>query len=329
MKTRIAFAGFRHAHIFDLLAGVEEREDAEVAAIAEEDESVRDALKARGITVTHANYEEMLREVDCDAIAIGDCYGRRGPIAIAALKMRRHVISDKPLCTRYAEEIEIARLVLIYDLKVGLQLDSRDAASFRTARTIVKSGEIGEVCTMRIDGQHPLLLGTRPDWYFEPDQHGGTINDIGIHAFDFVPWMTGLSWDRISAARSWNAKARLYPHFEDCAQMMAVLENGAGVLADFSYVAPDKLGYRLPNYWRLTIHGTRGLLETHLASETVTVITDSSEAPSERPVEAPRRRGYLDDFIRQVQGRGNYELSSDDCLRATRYAMKGQALAKR
>ena len=44
MKTRFAFAGFRHGHIIDLLTGVEERTDTEVVACCEEDAATPDAL---------------------------------------------------------------------------------------------------------------------------------------------------------------------------------------------------------------------------------------------------------------------------------------------
>ncbi len=325
MKTRFAFAGFRHAHILDLLAGVKERGDTEVVAFCEEDAATRAAL---GVHITHTDFATMLREVDCDVIAIGDYYSRRGSLAIAALRAGRHVLSDKPLCTTLDEQTVIESLAAERQLQVGLQLDSRDYAAFRTLHQILASGEIGEVCTVRIDGQHPLLPGTRPGWYFEPGKHGGTINDIGIHAFDFIPWLTGLGWRKIDAARTWNGKARDHPHFQDCAQLMATLDNGAGVLADFSYLAPDRLGYKLPHYWHVLIHGTHGLAEAHLQAEHVTVITDTSAIPEIRPVVEKRTRGYLDDFLRELRGESP-SLTTAKCLQASRLALEAQGIADR
>ncbi len=325
MKTRFAFAGFRHAHILDLLAGVNERGDCETVACCEEDAATRAGL---GVAITHTDFATMLREVECDVIAIGDYYARRGALAIAALEAGRHVLSDKPLCTTLDEQAAIERLAAERVLLVGLQLDTRDYAAFRTLREIIASGEVGEVCTIRIDGQHPLLPGTRPAWYFEPGKHGGTINDIGIHAFDFVPWLTSLDWRRIDAARTWNAKARDHPHFHDCAQLMATLESGAGVLADFSYLAPDRLGYKLPHYWHVLVHGTRGLAEAHLQAEHVTVITDTSAIPEIRPVLEKRPRGYLDDFLLELGGKPA-ALTTAQCLRASRLALEAQESSSR
>ena len=328
MKTRFAFAGFRHGHILDLLSGVEERADTEVVACCEEDAAAREDLASKGrVEITHTDFATMLREVECDVVAIGDYYAKRGSMVLAALQAGKHVLSDKPLCTTIAEQDEIERLAAERGLVVGLQLDSRGYAAMQSLRALLRSGELGEVASVHIDGQHPLLLGTRPGWYFEDGKHGGTINDIGVHAFDFVPWLTGLDWREVVAARCWNAKARAFPHFHDSAQFMATLDNGAGVLADFSYLAPDTLGYTLPHYWRLLIHGTKGLVETHLFARELTVIKDTSSAPELRPVGAPRTRGYLEDYLQELRGNSPEDLTSVDCLRASRLALETQAQA--
>ena len=330
MKTRFAFAGFRHGHIIDLLTGVEEREDTEVVACCEEDAATREALAAKGrVQITHTDFTTMLRDVECDVIAIGDYYAKRGELVLAALRAGRHVLSDKPLCTSLAEQDEIERLAAERRLVVGLQLDSRDYAAWRKLREIILSGEIGEVASIHIDGQHPLIPDTRPGWYFEEGKHGGTINDIGIHAFDFIPWMTGHQWGEFRAARSWNAKAREFPHFHDCAQFLATLDNGAGVLADFSYLAPDTLGYQLPHYWHILVHGTRGLAETHLFAKEIAVIKDGSAAPESVPAGQPRTRGYLEDYLQELRGKvPETGFSSAACLRASRLALTVQAGAK-
>ena len=329
MKTRFAFAGFRHAHILDLLTGVEEREDTEVAACCEEDAATRETLATQGrVKITHTDFATMLREVECDVIAIGDYYARRGSLAIAALRAGKHVLADKPLCTTLAEFHEIERLAREFGRVVFLQLDCRGSGAFIELRDIVRSGEIGEVCTIRIDGQHPLLPGTRPAWYFESGKHGGTINDIGVHAFDFVPWLTGMKWQETLAARTWNSKAIRAPHFHDCAQLMGVLENGAGVIADLSYLAPDLLGYQLPHYWRLTVHGTRGMAETHLLAKHVTVVTDDDTEQRQRPALLHHPRRYLEDFLHELRGEPHLaDLCPADCLRASRLALEAEALA--
>lgn len=329
--VRFAFVGFRHGHIYDLLERVAGREDAAIVACCEEDEATRRSLaETRRAALTHTDFATMLREAPCDVVAIGDCYGHRGRLAIAALQAGYSVLSDKPLCTSLEELAEIERLSAANGLTVGLQLDSRDRPALRSLRKVIRSGEIGEICAVRVDGQHPLLVGSRPGWYFEPGLHGGTINDIGVHAFDFLPWLTGSAWETTVAARSWNAKARHAPHFEDCAQVVGKLANGAGILADFSYLAPDGLGYQLPQYWRVTVHGTAGMAETHLLAEEITVIPDGATTIERRTCGPGRPGGYLEDFLYELRGYPELsELTTADCLRATRLALEAQAQAVR
>jgi len=99
---RIAIVGFRHAHFLDLYRRVTADSRLELVAICEEDFEAS-LLPVSGIAVTHGTLEAMLQEVDCDVVALGDCYGKRGQQAITALRAGKHVLADKPLCTRLRE----------------------------------------------------------------------------------------------------------------------------------------------------------------------------------------------------------------------------------
>jgi len=184
------------------------------------------------------------------------------------------------------------------------------------------------VATVNITAQHPLNLGVRPAWYFEPGCHGGTINDIGIHAFDIIPWLTGKRVAEVLAAREWNAKATPFPHFMESAQLMGRLENGAGLLADFSYLAPTKLGFKEPSYWQFVVHGTKGVASVNLASSEVRVVSDEDEAPRLIPVPGKANRKYLEDLLLCIDGRSSEAaLTTEGVLAASREALSAQALA--
>ena len=203
-----------------------------------------------------------------------------------------------------------------------MMLDMRDHGNLIGLRDIVRSGRIGEVQTVAFSAQHPLLWGTRPSWYFEPGMHGGTLNDIAIHALDFLPWVTGLEIEKVEAARTWNAKATGAPHFNDCGQFLLRLSNGGGVFGDVSYLAPDKCGYAIPNYWRITVHGTKGFAETSYGASGVSLADDESTEP-ERIAPTPTvPGGYLTDFLADVAGVAKPDgRATGSCLRATRQAL--------
>ena len=304
MKLKIAFAGFRHGHILSLYELAQQSAALEVTAVCEEHAQTRAQLQESGaVRFTHDNIADMLDQTACDIVAIGDYFARRGSLVLEALRRGKHAIADKPLCTRLSELVEIRRLTQEQGLKVGCMLTMRDAAAMRGARQLIRAGRIGEIHAIAFGGQHPLMPDSRPGWYFEPGKHGGTITDIGIHAIDAIPWITGLEFATVNAARSWNAFVPQYPEFEDAAQMMLTMDNGCGVLGDVSYFAPDRLAYRLPFYWRTTFWGREGVIEISTNAEDILVIGRQDQEPDRQPLPPSIKGGYLQAFLDDIAGK--------------------------
>jgi len=329
MSLKMTFAGFRHGHILSLYELAQQSDEVEVVAAGEEHAETREELKAKGaVEITHADVGRMLDEVECDAVAVGDYFARRGSLVIEALSRGRHAIADKPLCTRLSEVVEIQRLTREKELKVGCMLTMRDSAQMNGVRNLIRQGRIGEIHAIAFGGQHPLLLGSRPGWYFEPGKHGGTITDIGIHAIDAIPWITGLEFRTINAARCWNAFVPEHPDFEDAAQMMLTMDNGCGVLGDVSYFAPDRLGYSMPLYWRTTFWGREGVIEVSTAAREITVIGAEDEEIRREPLPPAAPGGYLRAFLDDIHGQVKADaLDTATVLRSMRHVIKVQEAA--
>jgi len=322
-KLKFAFMGFRHGHIISLYQLLGTRADVEIVAACEDDAPTRQKLQAEGtIAITHDSWPAMLDQVACDVVAVGDYYGRRGAILIEALKRGKHVISDKPICTSLAEWTAIRDLALARGLVVGCQLDLRDGGAFQTLRKLIRGGEIGQVHALSFNGEHPLMYGTRAGWYFEPGKHGGTINDIAIHAIDCIPWMTGLRFQKINAARNWNARLPQAPHFKDAAQMMLTLDNGGGVLGDVSYLAPDSQGYSIPQGWRMTIWGEKGVLENTNQKTELMLHKNGETTGRAIPIQPGTAGGYLESFLREIRGETrDLSLTSAEVLESSRLTL--------
>lgn len=328
MALRVCFIGFRHGHIGSLYRLLHARDDVAIVAACEEDASTRTALAGSDTAITHDNYEAMLDEVDCDVVACGDYFGIRGARLIRALEHGRHVLVDKPVCTRLDELDVIEKLARDKGLRVGCMLDLVDAAPYLTMRRLVREGTIGEVHTISFFGQHPLNYCSRPAWYFEEGKHGGTLNDIAIHGLDAIPWMTGRAIVEITAARAWNARLKQHPFFQDGAQLMLRLDNGGGVLGDVSYLSPDAAGYAMPNYWHFGLHGTDGYMETCSAATSVRVFLKDVKEPRDVPLDPARPGGYFEDFLKDLAGAPNPDgLDTQRVLHSARLALEVQAAA--
>ncbi|MDP6115779.1 MAG: Gfo/Idh/MocA family oxidoreductase [Planctomycetota bacterium] len=324
---RLAFMGFRHAHIYDVYRKATEHPGIEIVAACEEDGETREGIISSGSAdITHETFRAML-DVDCDAVAVGDYYGKRGSILIESMKRGKHVIGDKPLCTGLDELDQIEKLSKEKNLSVGCQLDMRCSGNFLKLRELILNGDIGEVHAISFNGQHPLNYGSRPNWYFEEGKHCGTINDIAIHAVDFLPWATGMKITSINAARNWNASLPEVPFFLDSAQMMLTMENGCGVLGDVSYLTPTAAGYSLPQYWRVNVWGQKGMLETSATEDGVLMYSSDVKDVQRMESSEPMNGAYLDAFVNEINGERDVFLSTDEVLMASRTALMVQRAA--
>ena len=107
----IAFAGFRHGHIFSLYNMAFYSEKFHISGFHEENTVVKEQISlANGIEFNYNTFEDILSDSNIDVIGIGDYFSKRGSMVISALKSGKHVICDKPICTSLCELDEIEKL---------------------------------------------------------------------------------------------------------------------------------------------------------------------------------------------------------------------------
>lgn len=324
--VKIAFVGFRHPHINTLYNFAKENPRVEIVAAYEADATARAAAgEALGVEFTHDSLDALLKE-EIDVVAVGDYYGARGKEVIAALKAGKHVYSDKPLCTSMEELDEICRLQKETGLLVGCMLDMRDISWVRPIKCFLDEGGLGDIHAISFGGQHPLMYGTRAGWYFEEGAHGGTINDIAVHGIDLVEYFTGKKIETINCARTWNAFATEVEHFNDCAQVMATLTGGTGLMVDVSYAAPTSCGYVSPYYWRFNFWGTKGVMEFNYNSKDVRLWMEGNEGEVLLDLSEPTESNCLNTFLDELEGKKT-EIDTAWTLRLCREVLELQEAA--
>jgi len=322
---KIAFAGLRHMHIFQLIALARSNPNVEILGFWEEDAAAAQDARAYFSEPSYSSYEELLADPEVDIVAIGDYYGIRGQRILMALEAGKHVLTDKPVCTRLGDLEQIEKLCEKKSLKLGCMLDLRYDPALRLARDIIQSGEIGEIQALSFFGQHPLMWGSRPNWYFEEGKHGGTLNDIAIHGLDAVHMITGLPYVKTLHARQWNAFAKDAPNFLDCAQFMGKLANGAGLIADVSYSAPNGCAFSLPTYWRFTFWGQNGYLECRLGEDAVTM-AKAADSQVRHIKAAPVKSDVMQDLLLEIQG-SNILFNTQSVIDSAKTALQLQKYA--
>lgn len=313
---KILIAGLQHAHIKTLFDKINSTPDCEIVGVYDElyDENF-------DIKVTHKNFAQMLSECPADILAVGDAYGKRGKLIIEGLKRGLHIIADKPLCTSLAELDEIEQLTKEKKAVIGCMLDLRENTNVYGAKKLIAEGLIGKVRSFHFSGQHPLNFGKRPMWYFEEGMHGGTINDIAIHALDICEFMLDCEIASYDFAESWNTFEQM-PHFQDGSRVAFTMSNGCRCMGEVSYFAPDVSGFSTPFYWRFTIWGDKGVMEFNYNDDGINIAFSGVEG-MKKFAGAQNEWTDLGSFLSEIDGT-KAPLNTDHVLKISRKCLELQ-----
>ncbi len=322
---KVAVSGFRHEHIASIITKIRNHRELELLACCEESpEQCREIIDKCDVEVNYQNLDKMLEEVDFDILAVADIYAKRGQQVIKALEKGKHVICDKPLCTRTDELDTIKKLVDTKGLSLTIGLSLRSHPAVQTARRLVQEGEIGEITNAIITGYHGLKYQSgRPDWYFEKGAHGGTINDLMIHGVDSIQWITKTGISEVLSAYTAHFEPREIPFFQDVAMANFKLANKAGVFIDASYKTPP--GHSAP--WSFNCIGTSGALEVELGKNLV--LKKNNEPQVEIPPLIVNDTHFVNDIAAEVTGQTGYKplATTEECLDSTAKTLAAQEAA--
>lgn len=184
--------------------------------------------KAQEKSLAHyPDWRAMLDGEDLDVVAVFDVDARKADIVCEALAWGKHVIVDKPLCTRLEDLDRIETALAQSSGSLALLLPFPQAPLMKRLREIIRGGTLGDILSIRSRRAYKQKLGKRPEWFFTKEYGGGILCEIGTHDFDLARFLTGLDAAQVSA-RAFNGKLPQYPTGEDYAS--AVFTLGAQTL---------------------------------------------------------------------------------------------------
>ncbi|MGH9589750.1 MAG: Gfo/Idh/MocA family protein [Terracidiphilus sp.] len=238
-------------------------------AFSQSAERSREAGQRFGIDAERAysNYQEMIeaerkREDGIDFVVIATPNHLHLPIALNALDAGIPVMSDKPATATYEEALKLQAAVAESGLPYGLTHTYAGYAMVREARDLCARGELGPIRKVAVEYfqgwmSKPIELTghKQATWRADPAQNGmgGSIGDIGTHAFHLLEYVSGLQVTAIDAALRRVVPGRKLD--DDCNAFVRLNNGAAGTLA-CSQIAAGEL-----NELKLRIYGENGSLE--------------------------------------------------------------------
>ncbi len=205
---------------------------------------------------------EAARQDRIDAVSIVTPNHLHYPAAKAFLEAGIHVICDKPLTTTLEDALDLAQIVRRTGLLFAVTHNYTGHPMVRQARQMVADGELGPIRVVQVEYAQDWLstplekTGQKQAvWRTDPalSGPGGSLGDIGTHAFNLASFVTGLNCRELAAELSTFVPGR---RVDDNVQIILRFAEGARGMLWASQVAVGN-----QNNLRLRVFGEKAGIE--------------------------------------------------------------------
>jgi predicted dehydrogenase len=261
----------------------------ELVAAALSSDAARSRAAAQDLYIAadraYGSYTEMAnaeakRPDRIEAVSIVTPNNMHYPMAKAFLEAGIHVICDKPLATTVQEALDLAAIVRRTGLIFGLTHNYTGYPMVRQARQMIADGQLGKIRVVQVEYAQDWLatpLETtgqkQAAWRTDPAQSGpgGSLGDIGTHAYNITCFVTGLHCREVAADVSIFVLGR---RLDDNVQLLLRFAEGAKGALWASQVATGNA-----NNLRLRVYGEKAGLEWHQEEPNTLQFARLGEAP--------------------------------------------------
>ena len=307
----VIIGGFGHAgRVLDEIAGMAEaRIVGQSPAYADEDTSAYTRHPACRDARHFDTCRQMLDELTPDVAVVSTRLDRIPAVAITAAEAGCHLICEKPMALDHPTLDRLYQAVTAARVRAVSMLSMRSEPHFRAARRVYRSGVIGEA--VQINGRKSYKWGTRPEWFGDRSLYGGTIGWVGIHALDFISFITGLEFTSVAAMQG-NFCHTERPDCQDFCGLLLSTSNGGCATVSVDYLRPGDAATHGDDWVRIV--GTKGVLEASGSRRECTVLTDGAQP---QPVELPEEAMLYKDFLLSLRDGHDSELTQQDAFMLT------------
>ncbi|MGB6546707.1 MAG: Gfo/Idh/MocA family oxidoreductase [Candidatus Acidiferrales bacterium] len=336
-KYHIKFAvcGMSHDHIYGMIGAVQRGGGELVEAWGGEADKLAAFAKRFPNVKMVKTQDEILNDPSIQLVLSSQIANERAPLGIRAMKAGKDFLSDKPGITTLEQLAEVRKTIAetkrIYGIMYSERLEVKAAVY---AGVLVQQGAIGKVIQTINIAPHQIIQGAgdagggaaRPEWFWNPDQYGGILCDIGSHQVDQFLFYTGSTQAAVVESQIANVRHPDRPRFQDFGDMVLRGDRGLGYVR-LDWFTPDGLGT-----WgdgRLFILGTDGYIEIRK----YTNVAVSKQGNNLFIVDKKQAR-YIDcnnmplpfgpEFVADIVNRTHVAQDQTQCLLAAELVIKAQ-----
>ncbi|MBU4373599.1 MAG: Gfo/Idh/MocA family oxidoreductase [Euryarchaeota archaeon] len=196
------------------------------------------------------NADEILEDPAIDVVSIASFDNYHFEQVLKAIRNRKHVFVEKPLCLHYNEALEIKKAIEQYpELRISSNLNLRTCPRFKRLREAVRLGELGRIFYLEGDYLWGRIHKLKDGWRKDIPVYS-IILGAAVHMIDLVMWVVGSKPIEVQGYGNRIATAGTPMRYNDFGVVLLRFENST--LAKIS----GNGGCMHPHFHRVAVYGT-------------------------------------------------------------------------
>ncbi len=324
-----------HGHIYGMCNGLLEA-GASLKYVYDPDPDKVMAFKAAfpQTQIAHSK-EQVLGDPDTRLIASAAVTNLRCALGIEVMEAGKDYFTDKaPLTT--LEQLDAAKAAVQRTGKKYMVYYSErihvESAVF--TEQLIMEGAVGKVIQVIGLGPHRLNAKSRPDWFFNKEEYGGILCDIGSHQIEQFLFYANATDAQVVSSQVANYAHPEYPELEDFGEANLVANNGSTNYFRVDWFTPD--GLRSWGDGRTIILGTRGYIEirkyidiTSENAESDVVLLVNRDGEQRFSVKGKVGFPFFGRLIQDCIHRTELAMTQEHAFKAAELCVKAQMQARR
>jgi UDP-N-acetyl-2-amino-2-deoxyglucuronate dehydrogenase len=168
-------------------------DDAELVDVCDVDPATLKATVGETGAIGHASLDAMLANTTADAVILTTPSGIHPTQAIAVARSGRHVVSEKPMATRWSDGLRMVRECDEAGVRLFVVKQNRRNATLQILKRAVEAGRFGRIYLVALN-----VFWTRPQDYYDAAKwrgtwefDGGALMNQASHYIDLLDWLIG------------------------------------------------------------------------------------------------------------------------------------------
>jgi predicted dehydrogenase len=170
---------------------------AEILAIADLNEAeARRVAEANGVPHVYADFRELLKRDDLQAVDVCLHNNFHAPVTLAALHAGKDVFCEKPMAGAYVDANEMLDTARKLGRKLSIQIGTLFSRETKVAKRLIDEGHLGKLYHARSTGHRrrgrPFVDGyATPSFVKKETAAGGALYDMGVYHISRLLYLLG------------------------------------------------------------------------------------------------------------------------------------------